>query len=129
MAEIGIKAAEKRENMTQCYALGTLTVCLDGEIDHHAVRDIREQVDISINRHKPSKVIFDFENVTLMDSSGIGLIMGRYKTLGRYGGIIEIVRMPPYIEKVMKLSGVSKIVKGLDRAKAADKGEQDRKEQ
>ena len=97
--------------MTQCYALGTLTVCLTGEIDHHAVADMREQIDISINRHKPKKVIFDFENVSFMDSSGIGLIMGRYQMVNEYGGMIEIVRMPPYIKRVMKLSGVEKIAK------------------
>ena len=49
------------------------------EIDHHTSEKIRKRADYEIQIHIPKKVIFDFENVTFMDSSGIGMIIGRYK--------------------------------------------------
>ena len=56
-----------------------LTVKITEEIDHHAVEKIRRRVDNEIQRHMPRKVVFDFDNVSFMDSAGIGMLIGRYK--------------------------------------------------
>ena len=64
-----------------------LVLKITEEIDHHTTEKIRTRADYEINRLLPRKVIFDFNNVTFMDSAGIGFLIGRYKeakVLGRY---------------------------------------------
>ncbi len=58
---------------------------LKGEIDHHNAKELRSDIDVAIDRNRPETVILDFSGVTFMDSSGIGLVMGRYKTVSAYG--------------------------------------------
>lgn len=55
------------------------------EIDHHTSEKIRKRADYEIQIHIPKKVVFDFENVTFMDSSGIGMLIGRYKLISMLG--------------------------------------------
>lgn len=52
---------------------------IEEEIDHHSSEKIRKRADYEIQIHIPKKVVFDFNNVTFMDSSGIGMLIGRYK--------------------------------------------------
>ena len=54
----------------------------------------------------PEKLIIDFKDVTFMDSSGIGLVMGRYKLMRSLGGEIEVKNVSSHIKKVMKLAGL-----------------------
>ncbi len=88
-----------------------LIAYMDGDIDHHSAKDIREQIDIEIKNHLPSKLILDFKNVSFMDSSGIGLVMGRYKSMKEIGGGIQLKNLSSHISKVMKLAGIEKILK------------------
>ncbi len=60
-----------------------------GEIDHHTARVLREEIDTKIIRTTPTVLVLDFEKVTFMDSSGIGLIMGRYKLIHPMNGMTE----------------------------------------
>ena len=57
----------------------TLTIYLQGEIDHHTAGNIRNRTDNEILRHSPEELILDFSGVSFMDSSGVGLVIGRYK--------------------------------------------------
>ena len=84
----------------------TMTVQLFGEIDHHSARLIREQTDRLIHQKKPRELRLDFSSVSFMDSSGIGLIMGRYRMMGLYGGYLKAVNVPRELEKLMLLSGL-----------------------
>lgn len=86
-----------------------LEIKLIGEIDHHNAKFIREKMDSIIHNKTPKTVIIDFNLVTFMDSSGIGLIMGRYKLLSRYGSKLEVVNVNSNIYKVMLLSNLSTI--------------------
>ncbi|MBO7217370.1 MAG: anti-sigma factor antagonist [Clostridia bacterium] len=88
-----------------------LTVLLSGEIDHHTAKDIREKIDEAIEFNMPSLVIMDFGGVTFMDSSGIGLVMGRYKILVKKGAKLNLTNLPPNIYKVMKLAGIERLAK------------------
>lgn len=72
----------------------TLIAMLDGEIDHHTAKGVREKIDSEIETNSPKILVLDFSDVTFMDSSGIGLIMGRYKLMKASGGEIRIKRMP-----------------------------------
>ena len=80
------------------------------EIDHHSSEKIRKRLDYEIQRFLPKKIILDFQKVSFMDSAGIGLIIGRYKTISVCGGIMEIINVKPKINKVFQMSGVHRIV-------------------
>ena len=86
-----------------------LTVYLQGEIDHHSAKGMREEIDRSIEHSMPSLLILDFSDVTFMDSSGIGLVMGRDKNLQRTGAGLNIVNLPDNIYKIMKLAGIERL--------------------
>ncbi len=85
---------------------GVLTVRLSGEIDHHSARTVREETDTLIQQKRPHELRLDFSSVTFMDSSGIGLIMGRYRIMGLFGGYLRVVNVPEGLEKLMILSGL-----------------------
>ena len=87
-----------------------LLVELTEEIDHHIAEKIRRRVDYEIQRYFPRKVVFDFSGVSFMDSAGIGMIIGRYKLISMLGGQLEIVNIKPNVEKILKMSGIMKLV-------------------
>lgn len=83
---------------------------LTGEIDHHSAKTIREEIDGKAEQYLPSELILDFKGVTFMDSSGIGLVMGRYKKMAELNGTVRIVNLPSPIRRVMILAGLDKLV-------------------
>ncbi len=82
---------------------------LSGEIDHHGAVTLRQEIDFAIRENNSNELILDFSDVSFMDSSGIGLVMGRYKIMNEMGGKVTINNPPPHIKKVMKLSGIEKL--------------------
>lgn len=111
---------------------GVMTAHLSGEIDHYSAQLLRTNIDIALNDNRPSRLILDFSGVTFMDSSGVGLVMGRYKFMKELGGTVELAGMPPFIEKVMSLARMDKLVnmsgqKGQSAASSIiDKGKEDK---
>lgn len=91
-----------------------VTAFLDGEIDHHSASVLRNEIDAAVEKNMPQMLILDFRDVTFMDSSGIGLVMGRYKLLKPMGGELHITNTSPQIYKVMKLAGLDRLAK-MDR--------------
>ncbi len=88
----------------------TLVVKLDGDLDHHLSQLIRIPIDEKIDKNGIDAVVFDFKNTGFMDSSGIGLIMGRYKLLSRKGGKVFVTNVSPAIKRIFEISGLYKIV-------------------
>ncbi len=86
-----------------------LTAFLEGELDHHAAAPIREQIDAEIEQHRPKKVVIDFAELSFMDSSGIGLVMGRYKAASSVGATLAVRNVSAQTYKVMRLSGIDRI--------------------
>lgn len=84
---------------------------LIGEIDHHTAVDVREKIDSAIKFKKTAHLIIDFRNVTFMDSSGIGLVMGRYRLMQSMipSGSVEIKNVTPQVKKIMELAGLGRI--------------------
>lgn len=80
------------------------------EIDHHWAEKIRRKADYEIERFMPKRIIFDFSKVSFMDSAGIGMLLGRYKTARMLGGEIEIKNVKPSIKKILDMSGISKVI-------------------
>ena len=87
----------------------TLYCNLEGEIDHHTALPIRLHIDEKIELCRPKSLILDFSKVTFMDSSGIGLVMGRYKLLKTVQGRIRVENLSPGAYKVMVLAGLEKL--------------------
>ena len=87
----------------------SVTAFLSGEIDHHIAASIRSDIDYAVRDSGARELILDFSGVTFMDSSGIGLVMGRYKLMSEMSGKIIIQDPPPSIKKVMKLSGIDRL--------------------
>ena len=87
-----------------------VTACLSGEIDHHSAKPIREEIDELAGRVTPAELILDFRDVSFMDSSGIGLVMGRYKLMQELGGRLYVTNLSSHIKKVMKLAGLERLV-------------------
>lgn len=87
-----------------------LSIRLTEEIDQHTADRIRIQIDNEISRYSPKKVIFDFSDISFMDSSGIGMVLGRYKLTKMIGGNFEIINVGSRMKKIFDMSGVSRII-------------------
>ena len=99
-----------------------LTIFLPGELDHHNAEEIRKRSDYLIDQNHIRYVIFDFTDTTFMDSSGIGLVMGRYKICESMGASLEIHGLSRHAYKVMCLAGLQNLAV-LKKKKEADKSE------
>ena len=88
-----------------------VTACLYGEIDHHNAAEMREKIDEAIDCNMPSLLVLDFSGVSFMDSSGIGLIMGRYRNLQKLGAKMTVTGASPQISKILRLAGMNRLAK------------------
>ena len=86
-----------------------VTAFLSGEIDHHTAKVMRQEIDDAIERTRPQMTVIDFSEVTFMDSSGIGLVLGRYKVAQELGGRLQLVGMPLHLRKVMRIAGLDRL--------------------
>lgn len=82
---------------------------LCGEIDHHTASDIRIALDGEIKRSGAINIALDFKEVTFMDSSGIGMIIGRYKTVAALGGNMIIYNVSYHVKRILAMSGVPRL--------------------
>ena len=87
-----------------------LFVKLSGELDHHSAEEVRVKIDDRIERDNIKKVIMDFKEVTFMDSSGIGVVIGRLKKVKNRDGKVCITNINKRVDKVFTLSGLYKII-------------------
>ena len=87
-----------------------LTLKIAEEIDENSTDKLRRKIDNEITRFLPRKVIFDFSNVSFMDSAGIGMLIGRYKLVKLLGGKVEIANINSSIRKIFEMSGIFRII-------------------
>lgn len=92
----------------------SLTVYLPAEVDHCNAEIVRKKTDSLIERNHIKYIIFDFRNTSFMDSSGIGVIMGRYKLVCLLGGGVWAAHANERIRKILKMSGVAKLIQTLE---------------
>lgn len=103
----------------------SLIIQLDGDLDHHLADEMRENIDNIIEEKMIRSIVFDFTKVDFMDSSGIGLIMGRYKKM-KQRGVIAIVNPKKSIQRILLISGLHKLVKVYDDLEAAISANEER---
>ena len=82
----------------------------DCEIDHHSAGQLRSQMDAAFEKSQCRHIIMDFSKVNFMDSSGIGMIIGRYKMAHKRGGKLALANMSDEIARIYQISGLAKII-------------------
>ncbi|MDR1701219.1 MAG: anti-sigma factor antagonist [Sporomusaceae bacterium] len=92
---------------------GILVVRLEGEFDMQAAKEFRQIVDAALDIKSGQKIILDFKGVDFIDSSGIGVVLGRYKRVHAYGGEMMLRQLCPQVKNIFQLSGVLKIMQEL----------------
>lgn len=96
-----------------------LIVTLMGELDHHSSEEVRNKIDDRLDRDKINKLVLNFSGVSFMDSSGIGVVIGRYKKLSTKNGLVCVAEVNGSVKKVFELSGMFKIIKAFDNVEDA----------
>lgn len=92
------------------FSKNTMYVKLRGDIDHHTAKYIREDIDCELYKYQPETVIMDLSNVDFMDSSGLGLILGRYTKVNMLGGVLKVANPTPRIEEMLVMAGTDKLI-------------------
>ncbi len=88
-----------------------VTARLIGELDHHSAKGMREAIDNAVDLNMPSLLVLDFGEISFMDSSGIGLVMGRFRNISKLGAELHIIGASAPIHKMLKLAGIEKLAK------------------
>ncbi len=99
----------------------SLYVEIEGELDHHNTEILREALQNAIIKKHVLNIIFDFSKLKFIDSSGVGLILGRYKEVKEQGGKVGIVNANQQVDRVIDISGLKKIIKTFKSSKEAIK--------
>jgi len=109
---VNVRISERNKN---------LIVKIAGDIDQHNAEDIRDKVDKAFERSRCRGMIFDFSEVEFMDSSGIGLLIGRYKNVCGRGGTVAIANMNRDLGRIYNISGLKKIIGSFDTLDQAER--------
>ena len=87
-----------------------LIVKVSGELDHHFADEIRIRIDSELIKPPVRDILFDFNGLSFMDSSGIGMLMGRYKKVKALGGKAWIICNNPNATRILEMSGVFQFI-------------------
>ncbi len=96
---------------------GTLWAHILGEIDHHSARAIREAIDASLLSYSPDALVIDLSGITFMDSSGLGLVMGRYTKAMEAGITFTVCGAGERIIKMFDMAGLDRIISYKEKKK------------
>jgi stage II sporulation protein AA (anti-sigma F factor antagonist) len=99
-----------------------LIVHMDGELDHHSVDYVRQQIEDAINGDVFIKhLLIDVKNLVFMDSSGVGMLIGRYKTISARGGKVAVIGIAPQTKRIFEISGLFNIFSVYENQREAIK--------
>lgn len=90
---------------------GVLCIRLEGELDHHTADELREKVNRVMDEQMVQHILLNLGNLTFMDSSGLGVILGRYKRISGLGGEMVVCSISPAVRRLFELSGMFKILR------------------
>lgn len=91
----------------------TMTVVLEGELDHHSAQSVRAELESLIASPHVRHLVLDLGMLSFMDSSGIGVVLGRYKTLAKRGGSVAVRSPNAHVDRIFAMSGLYQIVDKL----------------
>lgn len=87
-----------------------LLIRLKGELDHHTAEQLRQQAENAIDKHEIKHIVLNLEELHFMDSSGLGVILGRYKKIKKNNGEMIICAISPAVKRLFEMSGLFKIM-------------------
>jgi stage II sporulation protein AA (anti-sigma F factor antagonist) len=102
---------EERFQMIENY----LMIRMPEEIDHHQASVLSETADSYIVREPVKNIVFDFEDTRFMDSSGVGIVVGRYKKISCFGGKVYAVNADRQVRRIIQMSGLAKVLNVIER--------------
>jgi stage II sporulation protein AA (anti-sigma F factor antagonist) len=88
-----------------------LCIRLEGELDHHTAEELRTQVTNMVEKNGIHHIVLNMEQLSFMDSSGLGVILGRYKHIKSLGGEMVVCAISPAVKRLFEMSGLFKIVR------------------
>ena len=88
----------------------TITVQIEGELDHCSAERVRATLDALIADPHVKRLVIDLEKLTFMDSSGIGVMLGRYRQLARRGGALAVRGASPQVDRIFRMSGLYQVI-------------------
>lgn len=88
-----------------------LCIRLSGELDHHTADELRGQATAVIEKNDIRHIVLNLEQLSFMDSSGLGVILGRYKQIKQVHGEMFVCAISPAIQRLFDMSGLFKIIK------------------
>lgn len=100
----------------------TLVIHLPKEIDHHNCKSLKNETDLLLEENYIHRIVFDFSETRFMDSSGIGVLLGRYKQLKASGGTVTYCGAGIQVQRILTVAGMAKLIRGYDNIEAAIKG-------
>lgn len=99
------------------FAQGKLTIKLNGELDHHAAKEIIDNICREIDKTMPKLCVLDMKSIGFMDSSGIAVILKVYKRVKETGGEVSVINLSRQSRRVLNMSGMEKLV-SMEEVKA-----------
>ena len=94
---------------------GVLRVAIVGEINHHNAVFVRQEIDEKIQALNSKNLVLDLAEVSSMDSSGLGLVIGRYQLMKELGGTLTVANPSADHKKLFKLAGLNKLIKYIKK--------------
>ena len=99
-----------------------LVIHLPKELDHHNCRNLKRDTDLLLAENYINRIVFDFTHTSFMDSSGIGVLLNRYKQMAASRGTVVYYGAGPQVRRILEMGGVSRLIKGYEDRESAIKG-------
>ena len=99
-----------------------LVIHLPKELDHHNCRNLKRDTDLLLAENYINRIVFDFTHTSFMDSSGIGVLLNRYKQMAAGRGTVAYYGAGPQVRRILEMGGVSRLIKGYEDRESAIKG-------
>ncbi|MCD7871251.1 MAG: anti-sigma factor antagonist [Enterocloster clostridioformis] len=101
-----------------------LVIHLPKELDHHNCRNLKRDTDLLLAENYINRIVFDFTHTSFMDSSGIGVLLNRYKQMAASRGTVAYYGAGPQVRRILEMGGVSRLIKGYEDRESAIKGQE-----
>lgn len=99
-----------------------LVIHLPKELDHHNCRNLKTDTDLLLEENYINRIVFDFSHTSFMDSSGIGVLLNRYKQMASSRGQVVYYGAGPQVKRILEMGGMNRLIKGYDDRESALKG-------
>ena len=100
----------------------TLVIHLQKELDHHNCRNLKSDTDLLLDENYINRIVFDFTHTSFMDSSGIGVLLSRYKQMAASRGKVAYYGAGAQVRRILEMGGMNRLIQGYDDRESALKG-------